>query len=238
MLSVQDALDLASSSCGTMDIITCGFTPWGPESCPSLDQVMASSRPAAAASTAAVEEAEAARDADPEEEERLRRQRRKMLNRLSAQRSRARKQQRLEELREAAAGLRAEKQELEARLQALARHDLAVRCQNARLRAEAAAFARRLREARRLLALRRLAYDLMPQQAAGGRGAPAGAGVAHDVERLSGPRTGEVLARTDGRTRACYGELETWGTLSLARCMQLSAASNTTTARGGARVDV
>ncbi|CAD6214755.1 unnamed protein product [Miscanthus lutarioriparius] len=191
-----------------MDIITCGFTPWGPESCPSLEQVMAS-RPAAEA-----EEAEAARDADPdpdpEEEERLRRQRRKMSNRLSAQRSRARKQQRLEELRESAARLRAEKQELEARLQALARHDLAVRCQNARLRAEAAVLARRLRAARRLLALRRLAYDPMPQQAAGGRGAPAGAGVAHDVERLSGPRTGEVLARTDGRTRACYGELETW----------------------------
>ncbi|EER93384.1 hypothetical protein BDA96_01G078900 [Sorghum bicolor] len=182
MLSVQDALDLASSSSyGTMDIITCGFTPWGPESCPSLDQVMASSRPATAASTAVVQEAEAARDGadahpdpdpDPEEEqERLRRQRRKMSNRLSAQRSRARKQQRLEELRESAARLRAEKQELEARLQALARHDLAVRCQNARLRAEATALARRVREASRLLALRRLAYAYaLPQQQAAGVG--------------------------------------------------------------------
>ncbi|ONM09791.1 ocs element-binding factor 1-like [Zea mays] len=158
MLSVQEALDLASSSCGTMDITTCGFTPWGPESCPSLEQVMAS-RPAASSTAALAEaEAEAARDADPEDEERLRRQRRKVSNRLSAQRSRARKQQRLEELREAAARLRAEKQQLEARLQALARHDLAVRCQNARLGAEASALARRFREARRLLALRRLAF--------------------------------------------------------------------------------
>lgn len=179
MLSVQEALDFAaSSSYGTMDIITSAFTPWGPESCPSLEQVMASRPAAAAMSTAA--DAEAARDAepdpDPEEEERLRRQRRKVSNRLSAQRSRARKQQRLEELREAAARLRAEKQELEARLQALARHDLAVRCQNARLRAEAAALARRVREARRLLALRRsaYAYALPPQQAAAAAGvAPA-----------------------------------------------------------------
>jgi hypothetical protein len=154
MLSVQEALDLASSSCGTMDITTCGFTPWGPESCPSLEQVMAS-RPAAS-STAVLPEA------DPEEEERLRRQRRKVSNRLSAQRSRARKQQRLEELREAAARLRAEKQELEARLQALARHDLGVRCQNARLRAEASALARRVREALRLLALHRLAVAALP----------------------------------------------------------------------------
>jgi len=169
---VQDALDLASSSCGTMDIVTCGFTLWGPESCPSLDQVMASSRPAVVEE--ADPEAEAARNVDPDpEEERLRRQRRKVSNRLSAQRSRARKQQRMEELRQAAARLRAEKQELEARLQALARHDLAVRCQNARLRAEAAALERRVREARRLLELRRLAYALMPQQAAGVGVAPA-----------------------------------------------------------------
>jgi hypothetical protein len=49
-----------------------------------------------------------------------------------------------------------------------------VRCQNARLRAEAAALARRVHEARRLLALRRFAYALMPQQQAAGVGfAPA-----------------------------------------------------------------
>ncbi|RLN18647.1 hypothetical protein C2845_PM02G46570 [Panicum miliaceum] len=156
MLSVQEALDLdfaaASSSCGArdmgMDIITCGFTPWGPHSCPSLDQVMAS-RTAAAEPPPREEEAEVA---DEEEE---RRRRRKESNRLSARRSRERKQQRLEELRGTATRLRAEKQALEERLRALARHGLAVCRQNARLRAEAAALARRLREARRLLALRR-----------------------------------------------------------------------------------
>ncbi|KAG2534929.1 ocs element-binding factor 1-like [Panicum virgatum] len=150
MLSVQEALDLdfaaASSSCGArdmgMDIITCGFTPWGPDSCPSLDQVMASRT------------APPAREEEDEEEER--RQRRKESNRLSARRSRERKQQRLEELRGTAARLRAEKQALEERQRALARNGVAVCRQNARLRAEAAALARRLREARRLLALRRI----------------------------------------------------------------------------------
>jgi len=155
MLSVQEALGLdfaaASSSCGArdmgMDIITCGFTPWGPDSCPSLDQVMASRT-----APPAREEDEAA----DEEEERRRRQRRKESNRLSARRSRERKQQRLEELRGTAARLRAEKQAMEERLRALARNGVAVCRQNARLRAEAAALARRLREARRLLALRRI----------------------------------------------------------------------------------
>ena len=152
---MQEALDLdfaaASSSCGArdmgMDIITCGFTPWGPDSCPSLDQVMASRT----APPAREEEDEAA----DEEEERRRRQRRKESNRLSARRSRERKQQRLEELRGTAARLRAEKQAMEERLRALARNGVAVCRQNARLRAEAAALARRLREARGLLALRR-----------------------------------------------------------------------------------
>ena len=155
MLSVQEALDLdfaaASSSCGArdmgMDIITCGFTPWGPDSCPSLDQVMASRT----APPAREEEDEAA----DEEEERRRRQRRKESNRLSARRSRERKQQRLEELRGTAARLRAEKQAMEERLRALARNGVAVCRQNARLRAEAAALARRLREARGLLATNR-----------------------------------------------------------------------------------
>ena len=162
---MQEAFELASSSCGTtMDVTTCGFTPWGPESCPSLEQVMAST-PAAAA-----------RHPDPEyEEERRRRQRRKLSNRLSARRSRARKQQRLEELRAEAARLRGEKRELEASLQALARHGgLAVRCQNARLRAEASALARRVREALRLLALHRLAFAaLQPMPRPGVAPAPA-----------------------------------------------------------------
>ncbi|XP_062213243.1 ocs element-binding factor 1-like [Phragmites australis] len=150
MRSPQEARDLDfASSCGArdLDVITFGFTPWGPESCPSLEQVMAST-------TAAGEEAD--------EEEEQRRQRRKISNRLSAQRSRARKQRRLEEVRATAARLRDEKQVLAAKLQALARHDLVVRCENARLCAEAAALERRLREARSLLALRRLA-QLLPQ---------------------------------------------------------------------------
>ncbi|KAK8444049.1 hypothetical protein SEVIR_9G073900v4 [Setaria viridis] len=169
MLSVQEALDLdfgaASSSCGSrdllgMDIITCGFTPWGPDTCPSLDQVLASSRtsPAAPVRGREEEEEEAAAPGEEQEEERRRRQRRKESNRLSARRSRERKQQRLEELRGDAARLRAERQQLEARLRGLSVRGAAVCRQNARLRAEAAALARRLREARgRLLALRRLA---------------------------------------------------------------------------------
>lgn len=121
-----------------------GFTPWGPDTCPTLEQLMAS--PSSYHDNAAYRTAE---------EER--RQRRKISNRLSAQRSRARKQQRLEELRAEDARLRAENRELAARLHAVARHGLAARCQNARLRAEAAALARRLRAASRLLALQRLA---------------------------------------------------------------------------------
>ncbi|TVU44816.1 hypothetical protein EJB05_04276, partial [Eragrostis curvula] len=173
MLSLQEALDLdfaaPSSSCGgardQLDIITSGFTPWGPESCPTLEQVMTM-----ASSTAATP--------NDKDEEELRRQRRKVSNRLSAQRSRARKQQRLQELRATAARLRAEKEGLAARLRDLARHDLAVRCQNARLRAEAAALSRRLREARRLLA------NFLPPQHGGwtGAGCPRGvAGVADDL---------------------------------------------------------
>ncbi|KAL6894164.1 hypothetical protein ACP4OV_008262 [Aristida adscensionis] len=175
MLSLQEAIDLdfAASSCGArdLDVIASGFTPWGPDTCPSLEQVMASGTPASAAA-AAGEEA----GGDEEDEER-RRQRRKISNRLSAQRSRARKQQRLEELRAEAARLRAEKDGLAARLHAVARHGLAVRGQNARLRAEAAALARRLREARRLLALQRLA-QLVPPPAPLPRQAGAAVGLA------------------------------------------------------------
>ncbi|CAN6286686.1 unnamed protein product [Urochloa humidicola] len=176
MLPVQEALDLvdfaaASSSCVPrdlgMDIITCGFTPWGPDTCPSLDQVMAS---AAASRAPAPEAAEVGEHAEAavveEEEERRRRQRRKESNRLSARRSRERKQQRLEELRGAAAVLRAERQALESWLHDAARRGAAVCRHNARLRAEAAALARRLREARRLLALRRLALLPPPPQPA------------------------------------------------------------------------
>lgn len=180
MLSVQEAavLDLLAPSCccggaRDQDIIASGFTPWGPESCPTLDQVMMM---AAASSTATTPTPPVDHDdVEEEEEEARRRQRRKLRNRLSAQRSRARKQQRLEELRAAAAQLRAEREGLEARLRGLARHDLAVRCQNARLRAEAAALARRLREARRVLALQRLAPRFVPQHQPGAAVAPAAA---------------------------------------------------------------
>lgn len=160
MLSLQEALDL------DLDVMVSGFgfTPWGPDTCPTLEQLMASS--------SSSDDNAACRTA--EEEEERQRQRRKISNRLSAQRSRARKQQRLEELRAEAANLRAENRELSARLHAVERHGLAARCQNARLRAEAAALARRLREARRLLALQRLAQLLPPTaphpQSSGGYG--------------------------------------------------------------------
>ncbi|CAL4936168.1 unnamed protein product [Urochloa decumbens] len=166
MLSVHEALDLVDFAAGTsscvprdlgMDIITCGFTPWGADTCPSLDQVMAASSRAPAPEAAEVgDQAEAAGGAVEEEQER--RRRRKESNRLSARRSRERKQQRLEELRGEVARLRAERQGLESWLHALARRGAAVCRQNARLRAEAAALESRLRAAearRRTIALRR-----------------------------------------------------------------------------------
>jgi hypothetical protein len=166
MLPVQEALGLdtlvaSSSCCGgarDQDIIASGFTPWGPESCPSLDQVLMMAASSTTTTPSSPPPPPGQELDEHNEERRRRRQRRKESNRLSAQRSRARKQQRLEELRAAAARLRAEREGLAARLQALARHGLAVRCQNARLRAESDALSRRLH------ALQRLArFQLVPR---------------------------------------------------------------------------
>ncbi|PUZ37613.1 hypothetical protein GQ55_9G133400 [Panicum hallii var. hallii] len=85
-----------------------------------------------------------------------RRLRRRISNRDSARRSRARKQRRLDELRASAAALGRRRRELAARAQA-ARGRLALaRLANAGLRAEADALSRRLAAARRALALGRL----------------------------------------------------------------------------------
>ncbi|CAM0876465.1 unnamed protein product [Alopecurus aequalis] len=171
MLSLQEAVGLDLDVMGS----GFGFTPWGPDTCPTLDQLMASSP---SPSSSAGDAAPLCGSTTPEEDEE-RRQRRKVSNRLSAQRSRARKQQKLEELRGEAAQLRAEKRELAARLSIAARHELAARRDNARLRAEAAALARRYGEARRLLALQRLTQQLRsrrPFQPGGGGAAFGGPG--------------------------------------------------------------
>ncbi|KAL5218751.1 hypothetical protein ABZP36_019435 [Zizania latifolia] len=156
MLSLQEALDF------DLDVMTSGFvfTPWGADTCPTLEQLMAATSPSSSGDNATA--CGAAEENEGEEEE-WRRQRRKISNRLSAQRSRARKQQRLEELMATSARLREENRELAASLQALARHGLVARCQNARLRAEATALARRLCEAHRLLALQRVSRWIMPR---------------------------------------------------------------------------
>ncbi|XP_047071522.1 ocs element-binding factor 1-like [Lolium rigidum] len=180
MLSLQEAngLDLDVMGSGF------GFTPWGPDTCPSFAQLMAPTTTPTSSSSPCSSAGDAAEACgmtlEEEEAERRRRQRRKASNRLSARRSRARKQQRLEELRGTAAQLRAQKRELAARLGIAARHELAARRDNARLRAEFAALARRYREARRTLALQRLAQQLRSrarpvlQPAVGGSGvAPA-----------------------------------------------------------------
>uniref|UniRef100_A0ACD5WF72 Uncharacterized protein n=1 Tax=Avena sativa TaxID=4498 RepID=A0ACD5WF72_AVESA len=172
MLSLQDAIGL------DMDVMGSGFgfTPWGPDTCPTLEQLMAATTSSSSPSSSAGDAAAPCGTPEEDEEERRRRQRRKVSNRLSAQRSRARKQQRLEELRGTAAQLRAQKQDLEAKLHVVARHELAVRRQNARLRADFAELARRHRELCRLVALQRLAQQLRsrrPLQPGGGPGAAA-----------------------------------------------------------------
>lgn len=94
-----------------------------------------------------------------DEEERLRRLKRKISNRESARRSRARRRQRAEELGRAAEALRAQRRALAARSDAAAARALAARLDNARLQAEARALRRRLGVAQRqavlLLALAR-----------------------------------------------------------------------------------
>ncbi|KAL5217059.1 hypothetical protein ABZP36_017743 [Zizania latifolia] len=87
-----------------------------------------------------------------------RRLRRKISNRESARRSRARKQKHLDELRERADRLRRCNRELAARGRDARRRVALVRVANAGLRAEAAALSRRLAAARRALALSQL-YD-------------------------------------------------------------------------------
>ncbi|KAL5198979.1 hypothetical protein ABZP36_002491 [Zizania latifolia] len=84
-----------------------------------------------------------------EEEERRRRLLRKISNRESARRSRARRRQRVEELERAVDALRAEKRALAARLDATARSALAMLGDNARLHVEAGTLRRRLGEAHR-----------------------------------------------------------------------------------------
>ena len=85
-----------------------------------------------------------------------RRLRRKISNRESARRSRARKQRHLEELRARAGRLQAGNRELAARLRGVQARAALVRLSNARLRAEAGALGRRLAAARRAVELRQI----------------------------------------------------------------------------------
>ncbi|TKV92077.1 hypothetical protein SEVIR_9G139800v4 [Setaria viridis] len=82
--------------------------------------------------------------------------RRRISNRESARRSRARKQRRLDELRGSAAVMERRRRELAACAQAARGRLALVRLANAGLRAEAAALSRRLAAASRALALGRL----------------------------------------------------------------------------------
>ncbi|XP_062187911.1 transcription factor HBP-1a-like [Phragmites australis] len=111
-----------------------------------------------------------------EEEEELRRLRRKISNRESARRSRARRRQRVEELERAVQELRAERRALAAKLDAAAGRALDVRCDNARLSAEAGALRRRLGEAQRhAVLLLALARARLARTASGGGLATAAA---------------------------------------------------------------
>ncbi|KAK1681088.1 hypothetical protein QYE76_041936 [Lolium multiflorum] len=82
-----------------------------------------------------------------DEEEAERRLRRRMSNRESARRSRARKLRRAEELQVALQALRDEKRAMAAKLDAVVRRVLAARLDTAPLQAEACALRRRLDEA-------------------------------------------------------------------------------------------
>jgi hypothetical protein len=86
-------------------------------------------------------------------EEAERRRKRKMSNRESARRSRARKQQRVVELEVALEALRNENRAMAARGDAAVRRVLAARLDTARLQSEACALRRRLGEAQRCAAM-------------------------------------------------------------------------------------
>jgi bZIP transcription factor len=85
-----------------------------------------------------------------------RRLRRKISNRESARRSRARKQHHLEGLRGTIVQLQAEKENLTNQLRVVLSQSELVRCQNFRLQAESIMLRRRLAEARRVLYLHQL----------------------------------------------------------------------------------
>uniref|UniRef100_R7WE70 Ocs element-binding factor 1 n=1 Tax=Aegilops tauschii TaxID=37682 RepID=R7WE70_AEGTA len=94
--------------------------------------------------------------AGPDDGDRERRLRRKVSNRESARRSRARKQRHLEEQRAAAATLRAGNRHLAEKLRVARARAGLVALANARLRAQGQALSRRLDAARQALALRQL----------------------------------------------------------------------------------
>ncbi|XP_037439005.1 ocs element-binding factor 1-like [Triticum dicoccoides] len=94
--------------------------------------------------------------AGPDDGDRERRLRRKVSNRESARRSRARKQRHLEEQRAAAATLQAGNRHLAEKLRAARARAGLVALANARLRAQSQALSRRLDAARQALALRQL----------------------------------------------------------------------------------
>ncbi|KAK1625875.1 hypothetical protein QYE76_000190 [Lolium multiflorum] len=106
------------------------------------------------------------RDGRPGDDER--RLRRKISNRESARRSRARKQRHLDEQRAAVAVLRASNRDLAAQLRDARARAALVALANARLRAEGQALGRRLAAARRALALMQLyaAYGSTPADSA------------------------------------------------------------------------
>ncbi|GJM95053.1 hypothetical protein PR202_ga11749 [Eleusine coracana subsp. coracana] len=106
-----------------------------------------------AMTTPPAEAAEETSSAAADEERRLRR---KISNRESARRSRARKQRHLEQLRERAARLRASNRELAARLRGIQARAALVGLTNDRLRAEGSALGRRLAAAQRAIALRQI----------------------------------------------------------------------------------
>lgn len=101
-------------------------------------------------------ELEPVRQAEPLSVAEQRRLRRKISNRESARRSRARKQHHVEGLRAKAARLQVEKQNLSNQFRAISSRTELVMCQNLRLQAESILLRRRLAEAKRVLILRQL----------------------------------------------------------------------------------